>query len=229
MMVRDDHQIMVSEGVLPEGHKAILDANPDLKNNPQVQAALDVLARKNDPNQTVSAGEQRSAVTTLRSIIDNEFARQQTVDRSQDRLDAKAEKMVERLLEEDSISEWVYGEDDIEKTRRLSTKEDTSEDFYSFVAQEIEKNPNIDPQVAVKNAIDLLEEENELDLRLEEGRQLNKEEAAQEAADREAAINALMDREDLSRKDAIRRLNELEAEALMSQVGRQSISRTSYQ
>ena len=212
--VRDDHQTMVSKGVLPEGHKAILDANPDLKNNPQVQDALDVLARKNDPNQTVSAGEQRSAVTTLRSVIDNEFARQQTVDRSKDRLGAKAERMVENLLEEDSISEWVYGEDLIELVNRVSTDDDLEEDFHSFIAQEIEKNPDVDPQVAIKTALDLLGEEH--DLRLEEGRQINKEEAAQEAADREAAINALMDREDLSRKAAIRRLNELEAQAIGS-------------
>jgi hypothetical protein len=38
-----------------------------------------------------------------------------------------------------------------------------------------------------------------------------------------------MKREDLSRKDAVRRLNQLEAEAIMSQAGSQSISRTSYQ
>jgi hypothetical protein len=75
----------------------------------------------------------------------------------------------------------------------------------------------------------LLGEEREIDPRLEEGRQLNQAEAEQEAAEKEAAINALMEREDLSRKDAVRRLNQLEAEAIMSQVGIQSISRTSYQ
>ena len=213
--VRNDHQTLVSEGVLPKGHKAILDANPDLKNNPQVQDALDVLARKNDPNQTVSAGELRSAATTLRSVIDNEYTRQLGIERSTNRLDAKAERMVENLLEEDSISEWVYGEDLIELVNRVSTDDDLEEDFHSFIAQEIEKNPDVDPQVAIKTALDLLGEEH--DLRLEEGRQINKEEAAQEAADREAAINALMDREDLSRKDAIRRLNELEAEARRGQ------------
>lgn len=227
--VRDDHQTLVSEGVLPKGHKAILDANPELKKNPQVQAALDVLNRKNDPKQTVSAGEQRSAATTLRSVIDNEYTRQATVNRSKDRLDAQAEKMVDRLLEEDSISEWVYGEDLLEVTSRISNDDDMSEDFYSFVAQEIEKNPDVDPQVAVKTAIDLLGEEREIDPRLEEGRQLNKAEREQEAADKEAAIVALMEREQLSREDAVLRLNQLEAEALMSQVGRQSINRTSYQ
>jgi hypothetical protein len=215
--VRDDHQTLVSEGVLPEGHKEILDANPELKKNPQVQAALDVLNRKNDPKQTVSAGELRSAATTLRSVINNEYTRQATVNRSKDRLDAQAEKMVDRLLEEDSISEWVYGEDLLEVTRRISNDDDMSEDFYSFVAQEIEKNPDVDPQVAVKTAIDLLGEEREIDPRLEEGRELNKAEREQEAAEKEAAIVALMEREQLSREDAVLRLNQLEAEARRGQ------------
>jgi hypothetical protein len=227
--VRDDHQTMISKGVLPKGHTALLNANPELKNNPQVKAALDVFARKNDPNQTVTQGELSSAATAIRSVVDNEYTRQATVNRSNDRLNAQAEKMVDRLLEEDSISEWVYGEDLLEVVSRISNDDDMSEDFYSFVAQEIKKNPDVDPQVAVKTAIDLLGEEREIDPRLEEGRQLNKAEIEQEAADKEAAIVALMEREQLSREDAVLRLNQLEAEALMSQVGRQSINRTSYQ
>ena len=227
--VRDDHQTMISKGVLPTGHMKILNDNLDLKNNPQVQAALDVFARKKDPNQTVTQGELNSAATAIRSVVDNEYTRQTTVNRSKDRLDAKAEKMVDRLLEEDSISEWVYGEDLLEVTRRISNDDDMKDDFYSFVAQEIEKNPDVDPQVAVKTAIDLLGEEREIDPRLEEGRQLNKAEREQEAAEKEAAIVALMEREQLSREDAVLRLNQLEAEAIMFQVGSQSISRTSYQ
>jgi hypothetical protein len=215
--VRDDHQTMISKGVLPKGHTALLNANPELKNNPQVQAALDVFARKKDPNQTVSQGELNSAATAIRSVVDNEYTRQATVNRSKDRLDAQAEKMVNRLLEEDSISEWVYGEDLLEVTRRISNDDDMSEDFYSFVAQEIEKNPDVDPQVAVKTAIDLLGEEREIDPRLEEGRELNKAEREQEAAEKEAAIVALMEREQLSREDAVLRLNQLEAEARRGQ------------
>jgi len=227
--VRDGHQTMISKGVLPTGHMKILNANPELKNNPQVQAALDVFARKKDPNQTVTQGELNSAATAIRSVVDNEYTRQATVNRSKDRLNAKAEKMVDRLLEQDSISEWVYGEDLLEVTSRIIDDDDMKDDFYSFVAQEIEKNPDVDPQVAVKTAIDLLGEEREIDPRLEEGRQLNKAEREQEAAEKEAAIVALMEREQLSRKDAVLRLNQLEAEAIMSQVGSQSISRTSYQ
>ena len=55
------------------------------------------------------------------------------------------------------------------------------------------------------------------------------EEREQEVAEKEAAIVALMEREQLSREDAVLRLNQLEAEAIMFQVGSQSISRTSYQ
>ena len=215
--VRDDHQTMIRKGVLPKGHTALLNANPELKNNPQVQAALDVFARKKDPNQTVSQGELNSAATAIRSVVDNEYTRQATVNRSNDRLNAQAEKMVDRLLEEDSISEWVYGEDLLEVVSRISNDDDMSEDFYSFVAQEIEKNPDVDPQVAVKTAIDLLGEEREIDPRLEEGRQLNKAEREQEAAEKEAAIVALMEREQLSREDAVLRLNQLEAEARRGQ------------
>jgi len=215
--VRDDHQTMIRKGVLPKGHTALLNANPELKNNPQVQAALDVFARKKDPNQTVSQGELNSAATAIRSVVDNEYTRQATVNRSKDRLNAQAEKMVDRLLEEDSISEWVYGEDLLEVVSRISNDDDMSEDFYSFVAQEIEKNPDVDPQVAVKTAIDLLGEEREIDPRLEEGRQLNKAEREQEAAEKEAAIVALMEREQLSREDAVLRLNQLEAEARRGQ------------
>ena len=215
--VRDDHQTMVSKGVLPTGHMKILNANPELKNNPQVQAALDVFARKKDPNQTVTQGELNSAATAIRSVVDNEYTRQATVNRSKDRLDAKAEKMVDRLLEQDSISEWVYGEDLLEVTSRIIDDDDMKDDFYSFVAQEIEKNPDVDPQVAVKTAIDLLGEEREIDPRLEEGRQLNKAEREQEAAEKEAAIVALMEREQLSREDAVLRLNQLEAEARRGQ------------
>jgi len=215
--VRDNHQTMISKGVLPTGHMKILNANPELKNNPQVQAALDVFARKKDPNQTITQGELNSAATAIRSVVDNEYTRQATVNRSKDRLNAQAEKMVDRLLEEDSISEWVYGEDLLEVVSRISNDDDMSEDFYSFVAQEIEKNPDVDPQVAVKTAIDLLGEEREIDPRLEEGRQLNKAEREQEAAEKEAAIVALMEREQLSREDAVLRLNQLEAEARRGQ------------
>lgn len=211
--LRDDHQQLAASGVLPEGHRDILNANPELAKDPRVVDALDVLSRKSDPNKTVSAGEAAAAVTTIRSVVEDEYARQATVNRSKDRLDAKAEKMVDRLLEQDSISEWVYGEDLLEVTSRIINDDDMKDDFYSFVAQEIEKNPDVDPQVAVKTAIDLLGEEREIDPRLEEGRQLNQAEAEQEAAEKEAAINALMEREDLSRKDAVRRLNQLEAEA----------------
>lgn len=215
--LRDDHQQLAASGVLPKGYKDILNANPELAKNPQVQDAIDVLSRKSDPNKTVSDGEERAAVTTLRSVVDNEFARQQTVNRSKDRLDAQAEKMVDRLLEQDSISEWRFGKDLLEVISGIIDNDDMKDDFYSFVAQEIEKNPDVDPQVAVKTAIDLLGEEREIDPRLEEGRQLNQAEAEQEAAEKEAAITYLMDTEELSRKDAIRRLNEMQAQRSASE------------
>ena len=208
--IRDDHAALKARGTLPPSYKEILENNKELKESPAVAEALDVLAKAKDPNQTVSPGAAAKAADTIRDAVTAEYGRQLEIDRSTNRLEARADRMVDALLEEGGISEWVYGEDAVELVRRVKDDDDLSEDFRSFIAQEIEKNPDVDRNVAIKTALDLLGEE--YDLRLEEGRQQNVEERQQEAADREAAITYLMDTEELSRKGAIRRLNEMQAQ-----------------
>lgn len=225
--IRDEHIELKNKGTLSPRYKEILDSNKELRDSPAVAEALQVLEKAKDPNQTVSPGGAARAADTIRDAVTKEYGRQLDIDRSSDRLQAKADRMVDALLEEGGISEWVYGEDAVELVRRVKDDEDLSEDFRSFIAQEIEKNPSVDRNVAIKTALDLLGEE--YDLRLEEGRQQNVEERQQEEADRQASIAYLMETEELSRKDAIRRLNTIYAERVMQAVGQQSVSQTSYQ
>ena len=225
--IRDEHIELKNKGTLSPRYKEILDSNKELRDSPAVAEALQVLEKAKDPNQAVSPGGAARAADTIRDAVTKEYGRQLDIDRSSDRLQAKADRMVDALLEEGGISEWVYGEDAVELVRRVKDDEDLSEDFRSFIAQEIEKNPSVDRNVAIKTALDLLGEE--YDLRLEEGRQQNVEERQQEEADRQASIAYLMETEELSRKDAIRRLNTIYAERVMQAVGQQSVSQTSYQ
>tara|TARA_R100001463_G_scaffold134197_1_gene196129 strand:- start:3660 stop:4979 length:1320 start_codon:yes stop_codon:yes gene_type:complete len=219
--IRDDHTNLKDEGTLPASYREILDNNKELRESPAVADALAVLARAKDPDQTVNPGAAATAANTIRDAVTTEYGRQLEIDRSTNRLERKANNMVENLLTEGGISEWVYGEDLVEIVDRIKdegrniTKE-MKDDFYSFIAQEIEKNPDVDRNVAIKTALDLLGEE--YDIRLEEGREQNVEERQQEEADRQAAIAYLMETEELSRKDAIRRLNTIQAERLVSQV-----------
>ena len=214
--IRDDHAALKEKGTLSPKYKEILANNKELRESPAVADALDVLAKAKDPNQTVSPGAAARAADTIRDAVTKEYGRQLEIDRSTNRLEARADRMVDALLEEGGISEWVYGEDTVELVRRVKDDDDLSEDFRSFIAQEIEKNPDVDRNVAIKTALDLLGEE--YDLRLEEGRLQNVEERQQEEADRQAAIAYLMENENLSRKDAIRRLNTIQAERVVSQV-----------
>ena len=213
--IRDEHVDLKEKGTLSPKYKEILAKNKELRESPAVAEALDVLAKAKDPNQTVSPGATARAADTVRDAVTEEYRRQLEINRSTNRLEARADRMVDALLEEGGISEWVYGEDTVELVSRIKDEgrgvtEEMKDDFYSFIAQEIEKNPDVDRNVAIKTALDLLGEE--YDIRLEEGRQQNVEERQQEAADREAAITYLMENEDLSRKDAIRRLNEMQAQ-----------------
>lgn len=219
--IRDDHANLKNRGTLPPSYKEILDNNKELRESPAVAEALKVLERAKDPEQTVSPGAAARAADTIRDAVTTEYGRQLEINRSTNRLERKATNMVDSLLEEGGISNWVYGEDLVEIVDRIKDEgrgvtEEMKDDFYSFIAQEIEKNSEVDRNVAIKTALDLLGEE--YDLRLEEGRQQNVEEQQQEAADREAAITYLMENEDLSRKDAIRRLNTIQAERVISQV-----------
>lgn len=217
-----DNASMIEDSKIPPGHLRYLKSNPDLLNDPAVQGAMDVFERRNDPNQTVNPNELARAAGIIRKKVEEEYGRQQEVNRSKDRLEAQAEKMVERLLEEDSVSEWYYGKDLLELTRETVNDDDKSEDFYSIVAQEIEKNPNVDPQAAVYTALNILGLERELDPRLEEGRQLNKAEKEAIEAEREDAIVFLMQEENLSREEATVKLKQREEEEIMQYIGAQS-------
>ena len=208
--IRDEHIELKNRGTISPRYKELLAGNKELMDNPAIISALEVLDKAKDPNQTVTPGAVAKAADTIRDAVTAEYGRQLDINRSANRLEAKADRMVDALLEEGGISEWVYGEDSVELVRRVKDDEDLSEDFRSFIAQEIEKNPSVDRNVAIKTALDLLGEK--YDLRLEEGRQQNIEEQRQEAADREAAIAHLMETEELSRKGAIRRLNEIQAQ-----------------
>ena len=219
--IREGRQELLDRGKLPARYTQILNNNKKLRESPDVAEALDVLAKAKDPNQTVSPGAAAKAADTIRDAVTSEYGRQLEIDRSANRLERKANNMVENLLTEGGISEWVYGEDLVEIVDRIKDEgfgvtEEMKDDFYSFIAQEIEKNPDVDRNVAIKTALDLLGEE--YDIRLEEGREQNVEERQQEEADRQAAIAYLMETEDLSKKEAIRRLNTIQAERVVSQV-----------
>ena len=72
-----------------------------------------------------------------------EYGRQLDIDRSDNRLKAKADRMVDALLEEGGISE-VYGEDSVELVSRIKDEgrgvtEEMKDDFYSFIAQEMKR------------------------------------------------------------------------------------------
>ena len=213
--IRDGHTDLKNKGTLSPRYQEILASNKELRDSPAVAEALQVLEKAKDPEQTVSPGDAARAADTIRDAVTAEYGRQLDIDRSDNRLKAKADRMVDALLEEGGISEWVYGEDSVELVSRIKDEgrgvtEEMKDDFYSFIAQEIEKNSEVDRNVAIKTALDLLGEE--YDLRLEEGRQQNVEERQQEEADRQAAIAYLMETEELSRKGAIRRLNEIQAQ-----------------
>jgi hypothetical protein len=208
--IREGREELLEKGKLPANYKEALANNKELREQPAVQAALKVFERKSNPDSTVTPGELAKAADAIKAAVESEYNRQLTINRSTNRLEAQADRMVDALLGEGGISEWVYGEDLVEVVKRVKDDDDLSGDFRSFIAQEIEKNPDVDKNVAIKTALDLLGEKH--DLRLEEGRLQNVEEQKQEAADREAAIAYLMDTEELSRKDAIRRLNEMQAQ-----------------
>ena len=118
--------------------------------------------------------------------------------------------MINLFIGKASNSTFVYGRDAVEAAREVFEDEDKQEQFVKFVGVEFEKDPDINPTIAVKNALDIMGEK--IDLKLEAGRMANEEQAREEAALREAAITSLMKTEKLSREDAIRRLNELDYE-----------------
>jgi hypothetical protein len=171
-------------------------------NDPMFKKHMAVLEQKEGD---FGVGEKLLAARGVRAILQTEIERQTKAQFSSAAVKAQATGYIRAFMEQDSISEFYFGRDAVQTARKVFNDEDLKDDFVEFVGAEYEKNPNIDASVAVKNALDFMGEK--YDEKLEFGRLLNVEEARQTKADREEAIQYLMEKEDLSRKDAIRELN----------------------
>lgn len=175
-------------------------------NDPMFKKHMAVLERKEGD---FGVGEKLLAARGVRAILQTEIDRQTKAQFSSAAVEAQATGYIKNFISEDSTSEFIFGRDAVETAREVFDNEDLKDDFVKFVGAEYEKNPSIDASVAVKNALDFMGEKYSEEL--EFGRMLNVEEAKQTKADREEAIQYLMDKEDLSRKDAIRELNARQA------------------
>lgn len=176
-----------------------------LEQNPMFQKHMAVYNKEGDR----AVGELLTATKAIREIVTAEVKRQGEAQFSSAAVEAQSTGFINNFIREDSISEFIFGRDAVETAREVFDNEDLKDDFVKFVGAEYEKNPSIDASVAVKNALDFMGEKYSEEL--EFGRMLNVEEAKQTKADREEAIQYLMDKEDLSRKDAIRELNARQA------------------
>lgn len=175
-------------------------------NDPMFKKHMAVLERKEGD---FGVGEKLLAARGARAILQTEIERQTKAQFSSASIEAQATGFINNFISEDSNSEFIFGRDAVEAAREVFDNEDLKDDFVKFVGAEYEKNPSIDASVAVKNALDLMGEK--YSDKLEFGRMLNVEEGEQLEANREEAIQYLMDKEDLSRKDAIRELNARQA------------------
>ena len=181
-------------------HRSILDKNPAF------QTAMSVMERK-DGNFAV--GERLLAAKEIRMIVDKEIERQSKAGFSAAAVEAQATGFINNFIEQDSISEFVYGRDAVETAREVFNNEEFRDEFVKFVGAEYEQSPNITAELAVKNALDFMGEK--YSDKLEFGRLMNIEEDASVKAQREEVITFLMDNEDLTRKEAIRELNRRQA------------------
>lgn len=172
-----------------------------LEQNPLFQKHMAVYEKEGDRE----VGELLTATKAIREIVTAEVKRQGEAKFSSAAIEGQALGYIRAFMEQDSISEFYFGRDAVETAREVFDNEDLKDDFVKFVGAEYEKKPSIDASVAVKNALDFMGEK--YSDRLEFARLLNVEEGEQLEANREEAIQYLMDKEDLSRKDAIRELN----------------------
>jgi len=187
-----------------------------LEQNPMFQKHMAVYEKEGDR----AVGELLNATKSIRDIVTAEVKRQGEAQFSSAAVEAQSTGFINNFIREDSISEFIFGRDAVETAREVFDNEDLKDDFVKFVGAEYEKNPSIDASVAVKNALDFMGEK--YSDKLEFGRLLNVEEQKQTEADREEVIKYLMDKEDLSRKDAIRELNARQAQKIMESAGEQA-------
>jgi len=191
----------------PEYARFVRDNSLVFKNNPAYQAAQRI---RNLPAGQRQIGDLVRANNIIREEVKKEATRQGVALFNAASVESKATGMINTFIGKQSNSTFVYGRDAVEAAREVSEDEDKQKQFVKFVGVEFEKDPDINPTIAVKNALDIMGEK--IDLKLEAGRMANEEQAREEAALREAAITSLMKTEKLSREDAIRRLNELDYE-----------------
>jgi len=190
----DDYQNFIKK------HRSILDENPAF------QTAMSVMERE-DGNFAV--GERLLAAKTIRAIVDKEIERQSTAQFTTASVQAQATGFINNFIEQDSISAGVWGRDAVEAAREVFNSEEFRDEFVKFVGAEYEKSPNITAELAVKNALDFMGEK--YSDKLEFGRLINIEEDVSLKEQREEIIVYLMDKEDLSRKEAIREINRRQA------------------
>jgi len=195
-----------SAKVLEPEYASFVKNNPEVfKNNPAYQSAQQV---RNLPAGQRQVGDLVRANNTIRKLVEDEAERQGKALFKAASIESTATGMIQQFIKQDSLSTFIFGRDSVEAAREVFADEDKQEQFVKFVGVEYERNPNISQELAVKNALDIMGEK--IDLKLEAGRMANKEQAREEEALREAAINSLMKTEKLSREDAIRRLNQLD-------------------
>ncbi len=181
-------------------HRSILDKNPAF------QTAMSVMERE-DGNFAV--GERLIAAKNIRDIVDNEIERQSKAQFTTASVQAQATGLINNFIKQDSISEGIWGRDAVETAREVFNSEEFKDEFVKFVGAEYEKSPNITAELAVKNALDFMGEK--YSDKLEFGRLINIEEDVSLKEQREEIIAYLMDKEDLSRKEAIREINRRQA------------------
>ena len=174
--------------------------------DPMFQTAMSVMERE-DGNFAV--GERLLAAKKIRAIVDAEIKRQNKAQYSTASVQAQATGFINNFIEQDSISEGIWGRDAVEAAREVFNSEEFRDEFVKFVGAEYEKSPNITTELAVKNALDFMGEK--YSDKLEFGRLMNIEEDVSLKEQREEIIAYLMDKEDLSRKEAIREINRRQA------------------
>jgi len=176
------------------------------ENNPAYQEAERI---RNLPAGERNVGALVRANNTIKELVKAEQERQGKAQFKSAAVEGQATGFINDFITEDSVSEFIFGRDAVETAREVFADEDLKDDFVKFVGAEFEKFPDIDPQVAVKNALDFMGEK--YSDKLESGRLLNAEERQQIEAEREEMIQYLMEENELSRKDAIRELNSRQA------------------
>ena len=206
----------------PEYTDFIKDNISVFENNPAYQEAERV---RNLPAGERNVGALVRANNTIKELVNAEQERQNKAQFKSAAVEGQATGFINDFITEDSVSEFIFGRDAVETAREVFADEDLKDDFVKFVGAEYEKQPNIDPQVAVKNALDFMGEKYSKEL--EAGRLANTEEQEEVDQLREDAIAFIMKEEDMSRKDAIRELNSITAESRKQEMSEETTTEPS--